>query len=548
MAFTRGRCINFDYCSVAESRRDVDVRVGEDFICPECGKPLKAPQIKGRASSPVVPILLTLGVLVLVGGAVFLGMRMGGQAPSGAPDARPASVAALPIPPAHAIPLPQTAAAPPAIPAENVLARVHGAAAMGSAVLAPLAAAYLGEIGDTAITTSQSGTTTRVSGLRAGLREAIVIDGDGVPAAFGALAAGQADLVMTPRRILPAEQTSLAALGDMSQSGAEHVLALDAQAVVVNPSNQVTAMTRAQIRDLFAGGFTDWAPLGGPSGPVDVYAVRPQGARKDAQGQAQAADIAPEAAPGARWVADEPAIARAVMADLRGVGLVDLAAVGGARVMPIAETGAAPVSPTNHAAVLSNDYPLSYKLYLYGSPKAEGGFAQRFVAFALGPQGQAVIEQHGLISPTLKPAPAPVAQAVAQPASIVAPAPVNQLDRLRAYVAGAKKLGIVFRFTPNSTALDAFGERDLDRVTNYLVSMHDGGDHLLLAGFADNQGDPATNVEVSRKRAAYVAALFVSRGLKPGGVEGFGAELPVADNGTEAGRERNRRVEVYVRP
>ena len=554
MAFTRGRCINFDYCSVAESRRDVDVKVGEDFICPECGKPLKAPQIKGRASSPVVPILLTLGVLVLVGGAVFLGMRMGGpggipgggQSPLGAPGARPASVAALPIPPAHALPLPQNAAAPPAAPAENVLARVHGAATMGSTVLAPLAAAYLAEIGDTAITTSQSGTTTRISGLRGGLREAIVIDGDGVPAGFGALAAGQADLVMTPRRILPAEQTSLAALGDMTQPGTEHVLALDAQAVVVNPSNQVSAMTRAQIRDLFAGGFTDWAPLGGPGGPVDIYAVRPQGARKDNQGQA--GDIAPEAAPGARWVADEPAIGRAVVADLHGVGLVDLAAVGSARVMPIAETGAAPVSPTNHAAVLSNDYPLSYKLYLYGSPKAEGGFAQRFVAYALSPQGQAVVEQQGLISPTLKPAPVAVPQASAQPAAIVAPAPVSQIDRLRAYVAGAKKLAIVFRFTPSSTALDQYGERDLDRVTNYLVSMHDGGEHLLLAGFADNQGDPATNVEVSRKRAAYVAALFVSRGLKPGGVEGFGAELPVADNATEAGRERNRRVEVYVRP
>ena len=221
---------------------------------------------------------------------------------------------------------------------------------------------------------------------------------------------------------------------------------------------------------------------------------------------------------------------------------MSLRAFGGARTGPISETGAAPVSPANRDAVTSGDYPLAYRLYLYSAPKVQAGFAQRLVAYALSPQGQAVVEQHGLISPTLKPAPAAV------PAAAAAPAPVSQLDRLRAYVAGAKKLGIVFRFTPNSTALDQYGERDLDRVTNYLVSMHDGGDHLLLAGFADNQGDPATNVEVSRKRAEYVASLFVRRGLKPGGVEGFGAELPVADNGTEAGRERNRRVEVYVKP
>jgi phosphate transport system substrate-binding protein len=84
-------------------------------------------------------------------------------------------------------------------------------------------------------------------------------------------------------------------------------------------------------------------------------------------------------------------------------------------------------------------------------------------------------------------------------------------------------------------------------VINYLVSLHEGGEHLLLAGFADNQGDSAANLAVSKKRADAVAALFVARGLKPGGVASFGAELPVADNSTEEGRERNRRVEVYIK-
>jgi phosphate transport system substrate-binding protein len=126
--------------------------------------------------------------------------------------------------------------------------------------------------------------------------------------------------------------------------------------------------------------------------------------------------------------------------------------------------------------------------------------------------------------------------------------PVTEADKLKAFVAGAKRLAITFRFEPNSTVLDQYGERDLDRVMNYLVSIHDSGDHLLLAGFADNQGDPASNVEVSKKRADAVAALFVRRGITPGKVAGFGAELPVADNGTEAGREKNRRVEVYIRP
>jgi phosphate transport system substrate-binding protein len=544
MAFTRGRCTNFDYCTVAESRRDIEVRVGEDFVCPECGKPLRAPQITGRTTSPLVPALLGLGVLALVGGAVFLGMRMGGGTPppaqvrsvavpaTSAPVARGAQPAAASI---ESIAKPANAAAapPPPTPAENILARVHGAPGVGKSIMAPLAAAYLSEIGDSGVTTSAAGDQITVSGLRGGLRESIVIAGDGVGAAFAALAGGQADLVIAPRRITAAEQSSAAALGDLSQPSAEHVLALGAQAVIVNSSNQVTSLSRAQIRDLFAGAFTDWSSLGGPPGPVDIYAIRPQGQRL--ANQTAGGEVAPEAAPGARWVADDAAVSSAVAADTRGVGLVDVASIGKARALPIAEIGAAPASPADHEAVARGDYPLSYKLYLYNSPKADSAFAQRLLAYALSAPGQAIVEQLGLISPTAR-APAP------------APAPVSNTDRLRAFVAGAKKLAIVFHFQPNSTALDNYGERDLDRVLNYLVSIHDGGDHLLLAGFADNQGDPQANVDVSRKRADSVAALFIRRGLKPGGVEGFGAELPVADNGTEAGRERNRRVEVYIKP
>jgi phosphate transport system substrate-binding protein len=532
MAFTRGRCTNFDYCSIAEARKDVEVRVGEDFVCPECGKPLKAPQMKSGGSSPVVPALAAVGVLVLVGGAVFLGMRMGSSSAPAPQMAQSIAPAPAPVPVAPASLPPQAVAvapAPPPPPAENVLARVHGAAGMGAGVVAPLAAAYLAEIGDTAVETLEHGGEIRVSGLRGGIRETIVIVGDGVGDGFAALAKGDADLVMAPRRILAAEQTSLAALGDMSAPEAEHVLAMDAQAVVVHPGNRIASLNRAQITSIFDGSAKDWGTLGGAAGPIDVYAAQ------SAPDSDPPGGIAPGAAPGVKRLADGQAVSQAVAGDPHGVGLVDLAAIGAARAVPVAETGAAPIDPAaNHAAVVSGDYPLAFKLYLYSAPKAEGGFAQRFVAYTLSAAGQAVTEQHGLVSPTLKPA-AP-------------PPPVTDAERLKAFVAGAKRLAIVFRFEPNSTVLDPHGERDLDRVLNYLVSLHDDGSHLLLAGFADNQGDASVNLEVSKKRADAVAALFVRRGLTPGGVQGFGAELPVADNSSEAGRERNRRVEVYIKP
>jgi phosphate transport system substrate-binding protein len=546
MAFTRGRCTNFDYCSIAESRRDVEVRVGEDFICPECGKALKAPELKGGGKSPVLPALLGVGVLALVGGAVFLGMRMGSaggpadHAPMqsgtmGSPQAAP--------PPAHAqaVPAPSppstqaggpTAAQPTHIapvapvPTETVLFKLHGAGDLAASVMAPLASSYLAQIGDTAVSTTSGPDGMQVGGLRGGTRETIAILPDTTEAGFKALARGAADLVMVPRRILPAEQTTLAALGEMTGTAAEHVLAWNAKAVVVNPGNQVASLSREQVRDILGGTIRDWGSVGAASAPIVVYAA-PQGDEDEAVGlPAMSADT--------RKKPDDPDVARSVAADPQGVGLVDVAQAGQARIVPIAETGATPVSPQNDAAVVADDYPLAYRLFLYTSPKAFSGFAQHFVEYAVSPQGQAVVEHQGLISATLTHA-------------AVAAGPATETDKLRAFVAGAKRLAIVFRFQPNSTALDEHGEVDLDRVINYLVSLHEGGEHLLLAGFADNQGDSAANLAVSKKRADAVAALFVARGLKPGGVASFGAELPVADNSTEEGRERNRRVEVYIK-
>jgi phosphate transport system substrate-binding protein len=37
------------------------------------------------------------------------------------------------------------------------------------------------------------------------------------------------------------------------------------------------------------------------------------------------------------------------------------------------------------------------------------------------------------------------------------------------------------------------------------------------------------------------------RGVKPSFVNGFGKDLPIASNDTEDGREKNRRVEVWLR-
>jgi phosphate transport system substrate-binding protein len=526
MATTRGRCTNFDYCGTADSRRDIEVAVGEDFVCPECGKPLKAPPVK--AASSLLPVLIGGGVLVLVGGAVYFGMQLAGR--------KTALTTAMPVtaPTTVAAPAPATTAAAPATPAESILARLIGSPSVSGTVAPSIAAAYLTQIGDTDVQTTPGGQpgVVKVVGLRGDRHEVVLVQSGSSADGFKALGSGGAEIVMTSRRILPAERDGLAALGDMTTPAAEHVLAVDAAAVVVNPANVVSSLRKDQVRALLSGGFKDWGQLGAAPGPITVYAVDP--ATEDGANLASVALAGGPLAASIRKLPDGKQVAAAVAGDPHGVALVDLPSVGGARVVPLAETGSTPVTPTNHVAVASEDYPLSYRLYLYTAPRQDAGIAKRFVDFALSADGQRLAEQAGLVSATLKPA--------------AAPAPATTTDKFRQFVAGAKRLAIDFRFNPNSSDLDLKGQRDIDRVTNYLLSNHFTGDHLILVGFADNQGDPATNVAVSKKRADALAAMFVARGLKPGKVAGFGGELPLADNGTEEGRQKNRRVEIYIVP
>jgi len=84
-------------------------------------------------------------------------------------------------------------------------------------------------------------------------------------------------------------------------------------------------------------------------------------------------------------------------------------------------------------------------------------------------------------------------------------------------------------------------------VATFVADLRYTGDEILLFGFADGTETPKLNKELSLSRAKTVETQFVERGLKPSIVKGLGADLPVASNDTEEGRERNRRVEIWIR-
>jgi len=69
---------------------------------------------------------------------------------------------------------------------------------------------------------------------------------------------------------------------------------------------------------------------------------------------------------------------------------------------------------------------------------------------------------------------------------------------------------------------------------------------LLVEGHTDNQGSAAANQALSEKRAQAVVAWLAAHGVDPSRLkaQGFGQTKPLADNSTDDGRAKNRRVEL----
>jgi OOP family OmpA-OmpF porin len=92
---------------------------------------------------------------------------------------------------------------------------------------------------------------------------------------------------------------------------------------------------------------------------------------------------------------------------------------------------------------------------------------------------------------------------------------------------------------------------DSKPIIDQIVQMMkaNGGLELSVEGHTDNVGDSKSNQALSENRAKAVAAAIIMQGIeaKRLGTAGYGQDKPVADNSTEEGRAKNRRVELVKR-
>lgn len=100
------------------------------------------------------------------------------------------------------------------------------------------------------------------------------------------------------------------------------------------------------------------------------------------------------------------------------------------------------------------------------------------------------------------------------------------------------------QFASGSAQVD---NRFHDGLDQYAQQLIESGKSVQLVGFADESGSEPGNEALSKRRAESVKAYLILRGVQAQQIqtEGQGTQAPVADNTTEAGRAKNRRVEIH---
>lgn len=96
----------------------------------------------------------------------------------------------------------------------------------------------------------------------------VAITGGGSGVGISSLLDNTTDIAMASRQIKFGEKMKLK---KAKQDVTEVVVAYDALAVIVNPSNPVSKLTREQLEGIFRGKITNWKEVGGPDMKIIVY-------------------------------------------------------------------------------------------------------------------------------------------------------------------------------------------------------------------------------------------------------------------------------------
>ncbi len=326
-------------------------------------------------------------------------------------------------------------------------------------------------------------------------------------------------------------------------------LAFDALVPIVAPDNPTPEVSTADLARILSGEVENWAGVGGPDMPIVLHSLAAgsdlQRALTDRLGAPIAADVIHP---------HLKALAHAVAKDPWALALTGRAEVGTARVLPLTDSCGFPLLPTP-VSVKAEDYPLALPIFLLTPLRRLPLMAREFLEYLSTPAAQEAIAGTGYVdrSASRQPMTADGLRLINAIQGAGDDITLADLKRLVNLMDEADRLSLTFRFEDGSSTLDAQSQTSLSDLAELIASGKFRNEEMVLAGFSDGSGAAEANLALSLERAARVAqelaaiAPDLATASLPR-VEGFGEALPMACDETAAGRNLNRRVELWLLP
>ena len=219
----------------------------------------------------------------------------------------------------------------------------------------------------------------------------VTVTGGGSGVGISALFDNTTDIAMASRSIKFSEKKKMKEAGEDVE---EVVVAYDALAVIVHPSNPVRKLTRKQLEDIFRGKITNWKEVGGADRKIVVYSRETSSGTYEFFKESVLKNKNYMA--GSLSMPATGAIIQSVSQTKGAIGYVGLAYVSPQiKTLSISYDEIHYAEPTVENA-MNKKYPIVRPLFYYYNKKNEAQIAP-LLQFVLSPQGQSIIKKSGYI-------------------------------------------------------------------------------------------------------------------------------------------------------
>jgi phosphate transport system substrate-binding protein len=226
----------------------------------------------------------------------------------------------------------------------------------------------------------------------------IAVTGGGSGTGIASLINGTVDMANASRQIKPEERAQAEANGI---DPVEYVVAGDAIAIVVHPSNPVDGLTIPQLADIYSGKITDWRDIGGDDRPIVLLSRESNSGTHvyflEEVVRQGLADDHTLFSPDTLLMPSSEGISAEVRQNPNAIGYDGLGYVTpDQKMVAVARAEDGPYVLPAVETVKDGSYPIARGLYIYTAGEAQGA-VRAYLDWILGPEGQAIVREQGFV-------------------------------------------------------------------------------------------------------------------------------------------------------